>query len=241
VRIFARILNRPLYISHDLGLVARVADRVAVLDRGRIVEQAAARRIFAAPSAPSTQRLVAAVPRPDRPLPTGTPSEATLLALDRIDVTYTRRKLFGPIPKPTIQDVSLAIRGGEILGLVGESGSGKSTVARAIAGLVPFAGTLIHQGRTLSRPGDMDRDYRHAVQIVFQHPDGSLNPRHSVATLLARPLRLYGGNLADIPRLLDQVRLPASISDRFPHQLSGGQKQRVAIARAFAARPDLVI
>ena len=230
-----------LYISHDLALVARVADRVAVLDRGRIVEQAPAGRIFAAPQAATTQKLVAAVPRPDRPLPTRTQSAETLLSLERLSVTYTSKQLFGPKPQPTVRDVSLDLHFQEILGLVGESGSGKSTIARAIAGLIPFTGSLHHKGRTLTGPQDMNRDDRRQIQIIFQHPDASLNPRHTVATLLSRPLRLYGGTEAEIPRLLDQVRLPKAFAARHPHQLSGGEKQRVAIARAFAARPSLVI
>jgi len=90
-------------------------------------------------------------------------------------------------------------------------------------------------------PRTMQAAYRRAVQIVFQHPDASLNPRHTVQTLLSRPLKLFGGEVSEIPRLLDQVRLPASYAQRYPHQLSGGEKQRVAIARAFAARPSLVI
>ncbi len=229
-----------LYISHDLALVARVADRVAVLERGRIVEQAPARRIFVAPVADYTRELVAAVPRPDRVLPTGTPG-ATLLELARIEVCYAKRRLFGPAPAPTVKGVSLAIRRGEILGLVGESGSGKSTVARAITGLAPFTGELRLEGQPVAPGRGMGRAYRRAVQIVFQHPDASLNPRHRIGLQLARPLRLYGGSAADIPRLLDRVRLPAGYASRYPHQLSGGEKQRVAIARAFAARPALVI
>jgi peptide/nickel transport system ATP-binding protein len=226
-----------LYISHDLALVSRVADRVAVLERGRIVEQQPARRIFAAPTADYTRRLVAAVPRPDRTLPTLAPG-AALLQIEGLSVTYARARLFAPRAAPTVRDVSLTVHRAEILALVGESGCGKSTVARAITGLVPFAGTLRLDGRAVSRIG---RAERRAVQIVFQHPDASLNPRHTVATQLARPLRLYGGARAEIARLLERVRLPADYAGRYPHQLSGGEKQRVAIARAFAARPALVV
>ena len=245
LELFARLRAETgvaaLYISHDLALVTRVADRVAVLDRGRIVEQADASRIFAAPSADYTKRLVAAVPRPERRLATLTPQPEALLELDGLSVTYARRRLFAATPKPNAEDICFTLHRGEILGLVGESGSGKSTIARAIAGLVPFAGTLRHQGHTVDGPRTMQAAYRRAVQIVFQHPDASLNPRHTVQTLLSRPLKLFGGEAAEIPRLLDQVRLPASYAQRYPHQLSGGEKQRVAIARAFAARPSLVI
>ncbi len=229
-----------LYISHDLALVTRVADRVAVLQRGRIVEQAPASRIFAAPATDYTRLLVAAAPRPERRLPTGAPGDA-LLRLDRLSVTYGHRRLLARPTAPTVRDVSLTIQRGEILGLAGESGSGKSTIARALAGLAPFTGRLEHEGRPIASHRAIGKSYRRAVQIVFQHPDASLNPRHRVGLLLARPLRLYGGSTAEIPRLLDRVRLPASYASRYPHQLSGGEKQRVAIARAFAARPALVI
>jgi len=230
-----------LYISHDLALVARVADRVAVLDRGRIVEQQAASAIFTKPNAAYTRRLVAAVPRPERKLATLEVKPEILLQLDTVSVTYATPKLFAAAPKPNAQDVSFKLHRSEIVGVVGESGSGKSTIARAIAGIAPFIGTLRHEGRIIASSRAMDAEYRRAVQIVFQHPDASLNPRHRVSTLLARPLRLFGGSDSDIPRMLDQVRLPAAYATRFPHQLSGGEKQRVAIARAFAARPTLVI
>jgi peptide/nickel transport system ATP-binding protein len=124
---------------------------------------------------------------------------------------------------------------------VGESGSGKSSIARALTGLADYTGSIALEGRRIRSAGDMDRAYRRAVQIVFQHPDSSLNPRHTVADMLARPLRLYGGDVLTIPALLEEVRLPAAYAKRYPHQLSGGEKQRVAIARAFAARPDLII
>ncbi|MBN8891362.1 MAG: ABC transporter ATP-binding protein [Rhodospirillales bacterium 70-18] len=240
--LFARLRRETgvagLYISHDLSLVARVADRVAVLEQGRIVEEAPPARLFTAPRDAYTRRLITAVPHPDRRLVEDAPGGAALLDLRGITVRYGRAGLFARRRPAAVRGVSLEVRAGEILGLVGESGSGKSSIARAATGLAAFQGSLALDGRPVAA---MDRAYRRAVQIVFQHPDSSLNPRHSVAQLLARPLRLYGGDLAEIPRLLEQVRLPADYARRYPHQLSGGEKQRVAIARAFAARPRLVI
>jgi peptide/nickel transport system ATP-binding protein len=226
-----------LYISHDLALVARVADRVAVLQNGVLVEEQAASRIFVEPVHPYTRALAAAVPQPGRRLATSVPGPA-LLELDGLGVTYARRRFLAPAPAPTVQDVSFVIREGEILGVVGESGSGKSTLARALTGLVPHAGGIRLRGAPAGRMG---REYRRAVQIVFQHPDASLNPRHTVGDQIGRPLRLFGGNMAEVRHLLEQVRLPPGYAGRYPHQLSGGEKQRVAIARAFAARPALVI
>jgi peptide/nickel transport system ATP-binding protein len=229
-----------LYISHDLAVVSRVADRVAVLERGVIVEEAPAATIFRAPRHDYTRRLVAAVPRPDRRLVHDKPGPARLLEAQSIAVRYAHKRLFRAAPPPATEDVSLDIRQGEILGIVGESGSGKSSIARALTGLADFDGGIRLNGRGIAQ-GGMDRAYRRAVQIIFQHPDSSLNPRQDVAAILSRPLRLYGGDIASIPRLLEQVRLPEHFARRYPHQLSGGEKQRVAIARAFAARPELVI
>jgi peptide/nickel transport system ATP-binding protein len=125
--------------------------------------------------------------------------------------------------------------------VIGESGSGKSTLARALTGLVDFSGTVRDGPRRIVSPRQMDRAYRDKVQIVFQHPDSSLNPRQKVRDILARPLRLARRDPGEIPGLLEQVRLPAAYASRYPHELSGGEKQRVAIARAFASRPRLVI
>ena len=243
-----------LYISHDLALVSRIADRVAVIHRGRIVEEDPADEVFSAPREDYTKSLIEAVPRPDRRLVQGEPpaAAAPLLELESLHVSYGRRfflpALLGRRAADTVgaRDVSLAIRPGEIVGLVGESGSGKSTIAKALIGINRFDGTIrFGEGRVASAR-DMDRAYRRAVQIVFQHPDSSLNPRHRVGRILARPLRLYGlgerGDLREaVAGLLDDVQLPRSYADRYPHQLSGGEKQRVAIARAFASRPALVI
>ncbi|SER17416.1 peptide/nickel transport system ATP-binding protein [Faunimonas pinastri] len=231
-----------LYISHDLALVQKVADRVAVLDRGHIVEQGDARRIFTAPQADYTKRLVAAVPTPEHRLVDDQPAGGEpLLTAEDIAVTYGRKRLFRDKRVAGNRGISLSIGKGEILGLVGESGSGKSTLAKAITGINRFTGRILYDGRWVEHERQMDRQYRAGIQIVFQHPDASLNPRQTIGEILQRPLRLYGGDVKDVPKLLEQVRLPADFARRYPHQLSGGQKQRVAIARAFAARPRLVI
>ena len=243
-----------LYISHDLALVSQIATRVAVIHRGRIVEHGAIGEVFSCPADAYTQRLLAAVPRPDHRLLASQPAESprSLVEVDKVSVHYGRKpflaKLFGRNDTRFTgnRDISLAIRPGEILGVVGESGSGKSTLAKAMTGLNRFDGEIRFDGRRIDGLADMDRAYRRDVQIIFQHPDSSLNPRQRVREILSRPLALYGepGAKADagtIDALLEQVRLPADYADRYPHQLSGGEKQRVAIARAFASRPRLVI
>ncbi|HEV7267107.1 MAG TPA: ABC transporter ATP-binding protein [Falsiroseomonas sp.] len=241
-----------LYISHDLAIVSGLAQRVAVLQRGRIVEQGATRDVFAAPQHAYTRTLLEAVPRPEERLTTTRPVDGPpLVQADKVTVRYGRASLFGGLlgrgatGVVGAAEVSLTMQPGEILGVVGESGSGKSTMARALTGLAAFEGRLIFEGRPISGAADMGRDYRQRVQIVFQHPDSSLNPRQRVQEILSRPLRLYGiqgGKLPDaVHRLLEALRLPADYSERYPHQLSGGEKQRVAIARAFAPRPRLVI
>jgi peptide/nickel transport system ATP-binding protein len=181
------------------------------------------------------------VPRPERRLVHDKPGDQVVLAASDIEVRYGSGGLFRDAPPPATKKIGLEVRGGEILGLVGESGSGKSSMARALTGLARFSGKITFDAHEIHRMRDMNAAYRRDVQIIFQHPDASLNPRHRIDEILSRPLKLYGGHLADIPRLLEQVRLPASYANRWPHQLSGGEKQRIAIARAFAARPKLVI
>jgi peptide/nickel transport system ATP-binding protein len=243
-----------LYISHDLALVSRIADRVAVIHRGRIVEQDPAKEVFRNPRDDYTRRLIASVPRPDKRLapPLAETSPAPLLKLEDMTVRYGRssfwKRLTGKTTDLTVgaRSVGFDVRPSEIVGVVGESGSGKSTIARALVGLNPFEGKITLNGRPIPTPGEMDRDYRRSVQIIFQHPDSSLNPRRRIDEILARPLRLYGlpeerSEAEAIGDLLEQVQLPRDFATRYPHELSGGQKQRIAIARAFAARPRLVI
>lgn len=243
-----------LYISHDLALVSTLADRVAVIHRGRIVEEDPAARIFSAPQDAYTKRLIAAVPRPDHRLVADTDEKtpAPLLSGQNMTVRYGRPSLLSFLSKSGsgqvmgAQSVSFDLGKGEILGIVGESGSGKSTIARALVGLNPFSGHVQFGGRTISSRRGMDATYRRATQIIFQHPDSSLNPRQTIGTIIARPLRRYGldreGSLTDrVAQLLTDVQLPTDYAKRYPHQLSGGEKQRVAIARAFASEPQIVI
>ncbi|MDT8849762.1 ABC transporter ATP-binding protein [Pantoea dispersa] len=241
-----------LYISHDLALVAKVADRVCVLEQGRIVEQAATRTLFSAPAHPYTRKLIAAVPDPQHRLVADAAGSQPLLSLQAMTINYGQHGVLDRLLKREANTtraanaVSLTVHQGEILGVVGESGSGKSSLGKAITGLVPFSGSIDFCGATLYGRAQMDPAYRRRVQMIFQHPDASLNPRMTVGEIIARPLRLYGlppgeSEAQAVARLLQEVRLPAEFASRYPHALSGGQKQRVAIARAFANPPDLVI
>lgn len=242
-----------LYISHDLGLVARIAHRVSVLDRGRIVETGPVETVFATPRHPYTRALLAAVPRPENRIAVPEPQmPVPVLEVRDISVRYGGPGWLGRLLGSGeagfygARDVGFSVHQGELLGLVGASGSGKSTMAQVIAGLRDFSGEVVFGGRSYHARAEFGRDYRREVQIIFQHPDASLNPRHSIGKILSRPLRLYGlcppsQVQSRVRELLEMVRLPAEFASRYPHQLSGGQKQRVAIARAFAAEPKLVI
>jgi len=219
-----------------------------------LVERGATETVFRNPRHGYTKALIAAAPRPDIRLsgPAPAPTAPTVLAVKDLTVRYGGRSFLqkltgrGEAAVEGARKINLDLRQGEILGIVGESGSGKSTIARAIAGIADFDGAISFDGRTVSARREIDRSYRRAAQIVFQHPDSSLNPRQRVGDIIARPLKLYGlakGRAIEerITELLAQVRLPAEFAQRHPHQLSGGEKQRVAIARAFAAKPKLVI
>jgi oligopeptide/dipeptide ABC transporter ATP-binding protein len=180
-----------------------------------------------------------------RPIPRLASANGTepLLDVDAVWCSYARA------PQPAVADVSFAIARGEIIGIVGESGSGKSTLLRAIAGLhPPTEGSIRLLGGELARTAvARPREARREIQLVFQNPDSSLNPRHTVGEILRRPVRLFAAHASradqrsSVTELLESVKLPATLSRRYPAELSGGQKQRVAIARAFAARPSLLL
>ena len=236
-----------LFITHDFGVVAEVADRVAVMQRGRIVEQGPAADVLRAPGHPYTRALIAAVPhraRAPRPPVEGEP----VLALAGVTKTYGGRGLLRRrAPVVAVADATLEIRRGETLGLVGESGSGKSTLARCVVNLVRAeAGTIRFGGtdlRPLSRRGWAP--YRRRIQMVFQDPFASLNPRRRVGDIVAEgpvahgvPRGVARGQAMELLRL---VQLEPSAAGRFPHEFSGGQRQRIGIARALAMEPELLI
>ena len=192
---------------------------------------------------------------PKRPDRSSLDETDCILRLDNVAISYAKPgivdQILGRHPDvtPTVDKIDLTIRRGETVGLVGESGSGKSTILRAIAGLwPPRSGTITYaEAESLNTPVDeRAKDLLRRVQLIFQNPDASLNPRHTVAEILAQPLRLYFGLGGDELRersvaLLERVRLSADYLERLPSQLSGGEKQRVAVARAFAAEPELVL
>jgi len=241
-----------LFITHDFGVVAEIADRVAVMQHGRIVETGPAQHVLNGPVHPYTRKLIAAVPRfalvetpPTEAPPTyGRP---ILLAARNIEKTYRQRGLFRRRVTKAIDDATIEIRHGETLGLVGESGSGKSTLARTLVRLVqPDAGSIVFEGRDL-RPLSRSSwlPYRRRIQMVFQDPFASLNPRRRVGEIIAEGPIAHGVPRAEAQartlELLDLVKLDRAAVERFPHEFSGGQRQRIGIARALAMKPELLI
>ena len=240
-----------LLITHDMGVVADMADEILVMKDGLTVEHGSADQIFNRPQHPYTQQLLAAVPKlgstARRALPYNESAKPEpVLKLDNVTVAYPKR---GRIPEfVAAKNVSLEIYPGEILGLVGESGSGKTTIGRAAIGLIPIKeGKLEIVGKDISHAKFKElRAIRRHTGIVFQDPASSLNPRLPIGESIGEPLFLAGeakgADLAHrVEDLLDQVELPRSYRNRYPHELSGGQRQRVGIARALALTPDLLI
>ena len=312
IRELRREMNLALvYVSHDLAVVASLADSIAVMYAGRVVEDGAAAEVLTDPHHPYTRGLLSSVPDPAAPRrlrsipgvalgvderPPGCTFAprcpqcvaACLDAVPSLRQTQGDRRVRcpewlrtpplsveprvvglanGPAAAPLLQvsglraehgrregavvaaaDVSFSISPGECVALVGESGSGKTTIARCVAGLhAPTRGELRLDGRPLrALARDRSEDERRRIQIVFQNPNDSLNPRHRVGDTIARPARVLRGvsnaeARVEVRELLERVRLPAGLAHHFPGELSGGERQRVAVARALAARPDLVV
>lgn len=237
-------------ITHNMGVVADLADRVAVMLNGEVVETAPVAELFAAPQNEYTKRLLAAVPRlvlTDRQLPEGAAAAAPIVVADDLVIEYP-----GRLGKPTfraVDSVSFSIAPGEVLGLVGESGSGKTTIGRAIAGLTPVSGGSLEVlgVEMLGVKERVFRRHRKDLGFVFQDPATSFNPLLTIAQNVAEPLIVHGGarDAADarpkVDDLLEAVQLPAAFGDRFPHELSGGQRQRASLARGLALDPKLLI
>lgn len=233
-----------VYVSHDLAVVAQMADRIVVLRNGQIQENSSTEQILEEPEHPYTRSLLAAMkPAEGRGVSdkgVGRSGDDLLLEVRDLDICYGSKRV--------VQNMDLKVRRGATVGIIGESGSGKTTVARAIAGLVePSAGKILLDGQPLSRSlSGRTRDEFRRVQYVFQNADTALNPRHRIGDILARPLRFYHGmkgvqQQRRVAELLELVQLPASIASRRPGELSGGQKQRINLARALAAEPDLIL
>ncbi|WP_457152770.1 ABC transporter ATP-binding protein [Mesorhizobium sp. P5_C1] len=252
-----------ILITHDMGVVAEMADRVAVMRDGRIVEAGPVLDIFERPQAEYTRELLAAVPRlgayaatdaPPRVTATVRPAApegaAPVLSVKNLVVDYgASASLFRrrAAEAPAVQDVSFDIMPGQTLGLVGESGSGKSTTGKAVLGLVPFTGAVTIGGTAIQglSPAAM-RPVRRAAQMIFQDPYASLDPRMTVGAAIAEPLVIHGiGAKGDrnerVASLLKHVGLAADHATRYPHEFSGGQRQRICIARALALEPKLIV
>ena len=248
LRAFKRVVRdlrtTALYISHDLAVVAQVADSIVVMYGGEAKEMGTTGTILEDAQHPYTRSLLAAAAPPGVPEAAADPAPPLLDVADLTAGYGGKGRAFIPV----LHGISFAIAPGRVLGVIGESGCGKSTLARVVAGLLPQAsGQVLLDGKVLpARVEERTREQLRAVQIVFQSADTALNPARRIGPILARPLRFYHGMRGGEARrrvgeLLDMVRLPADFADRFPEELSGGQKQRVNLARALAARPRLLL
>ena len=234
-----------LFISHDLNLVRQIAQRVAVMRGGEVVEQARCDDLFTHPQHPYTRQLLDAEPGRD-PLPVA-PS-ANLLQVHKLAVRFA---LGGPFWRrdylQALQGIDLNVRQGTTLGIVGESGSGKSTLGQAIFKLIEAQGSIQFDGTALENLDTRQmRPWRKRMQVVFQDPYGSLSPRFSVLQIIAEGLRVHTDLTAEeretaVISVLEEVGLDPAVRHRYPHEFSGGQRQRIAIARALVLKPDLML
>ncbi|MCA1326755.1 ABC transporter ATP-binding protein [Herbaspirillum sp. alder98] len=253
LRAFRRVVRErqatAVYVSHDLAVVAQMADHILVLRHGRMQEIERTEQILAAPGHEYTRSLLAAARPAQREA--GTPvteGARPLLELHQLAAGYGEIGRDGRPAKLVLDDINLKLYPGQAIGVIGESGSGKSTLARAIAGLLPpCQGTILFNGRQLKPAlAQRSKEELRQVQMVFQIADTALNPAQTIESILARPLQFYRQLKGEalqrrIRELLDLVQLPSSLAQRLPGGLSGGQKQRVNLARALAAEPQLLL
>ena len=233
-----------LFISHDLAVVSDIADQIVVMEKGHVVEQGSPTDIFSGAQHPYTQKLLAAIPSGEAP-PADT-SRTPFITASNLKTYFTSENSDEPVK--AVDDVSLTINRGEVLGLVGESGSGKSTFGRSLLRLTPItSGNIAFDGVNV---GELDRGslktLRRRMQMIFQDPYASLNPRMTVYDTLAEPLLLHkivdSSNLdAAIKSLMDNVGLSRAFAKKYPHEFSGGQRQRIAIGRALATKPEFIV
>ncbi len=229
-----------IYITHDLAVVAQLADRILVLRYGDLIEEGNARELLANPKEDYTRRLLSV--RSLRGEKEDDGNEEKLLDVQGVTARYPGTGL------DVLVNVSINIKKGKTVAVVGESGSGKSTLARVITGLLPpVSGSIQFKGSKLpDKLNDREKEHLRTVQMIYQMPDVALNPRQKITDIIGRPLEFYLGlqgeeKVKRIQELLEQIELPISFMERFPAQLSGGEKQRICIARALAAEPDLII
>src|SRR6202166_2154192 len=238
-----------LFITHDLGIVRKLADRVCGMQQGKIVEQGAVERVFTAPEHPYTRALLAAEPKPDPAPPK--PDAPVVISTTDLKVWFpikrgVLRKIVGHIK--AVDGISVEVRKGETLGVVGESGSGKTTLGLAILRLISSDGPVVFMGDTIQGlKFKQMRPYRRNMQIVFQDPYGSLSPRMSVSDIIEEGLRVHHPHLSKTERerlmvaALTDVGLNPETRHRYPHEFSGGQRQRIALARALVLEPTFIL
>ncbi|MGJ5199763.1 ABC transporter ATP-binding protein [Bradyrhizobium sp. HKCCYLRH1030] len=245
----ARLGMSLLFITHDLGIVRRIADRVCVMNGGKIVEQGPVEQVFTAPSHLYTKALLAAEPKPDPAPPR--PDQPVVMQARDLKVWFPiKRGLFrstvGHIK--AVDGVSIAVRKGETLGVVGESGSGKTTLGLALLRLISSDGPIVFLGKEIQGLSFKDvRPFRRDMQIVFQDPFGSLSPRMSVGDIIAEGISVHQPRLSEeereakVIKALNEVGLDPTTRFRYPHEFSGGQRQRISVARAVVLEPSFVV
>jgi microcin C transport system ATP-binding protein len=244
-----RLHMSMLFITHDLGIVRKIADRVCVMQKGKIVEQGDVERVFTAPEHTYTRALLAAEPKPDPAPPQ--PEEPVVVSTKDLKVWFpikrgVLRRIVGHIK--AVDGISVEVRKGETLGVVGESGSGKTTLGLAILRLISSNGPVVFMGHTIQGLKFKEmRPYRRNMQIVFQDPYGSLSPRMSVSDIIEEGLWVHHPNLAPaeherrVVAALTDVGLDPQTRFRYPHEFSGGQRQRIALARALVLEPTFIV